>query len=210
MAALRSEAVREGLLARFGGPARRAFFAAAARDPDSFGYVCVDQDGVAGFVLLTTSTSRIERTALLHSPRLWLRGIAVGVRSPTILRRGLRRLRTIMTPSHPIKAGGEPRLRLLDIVVASRAQGRGYGRALLAASIKEAWRRDHDAIGLSVLVANVGARRLYESAGFTTGLEGVRDDGQPYITMRLVRPTAAGRPGDPSSPAVEGGAKGQR
>jgi len=154
VAALRGDSVSEGFLALFGPAARRAFFRAAVVDRDTFGFVAEDGEGITAFVLVTTSARRIERSAVLGNPHLLPRVFATGLRSPTVLARALRRFIGVAMDRRPPSASAEPALRLLDIVVANRARRRGHGRAILAATLAEAWSRGHDAIGLSVLTAN--------------------------------------------------------
>jgi ribosomal protein S18 acetylase RimI-like enzyme len=52
------------------------------------------------------------------------------------------------------------------LAVQPREQGRGIGRALVAAAIEEASRRGGRKLTLRVLAPNTAARRLYASAGF--------------------------------------------
>jgi GNAT superfamily N-acetyltransferase len=57
---------------------------------------------------------------------------------------------------------------ILDIEVAPGHRGKGYGRALLAATERETLRHGVQTIGLNVFGTNTVARRLYESAGYDT------------------------------------------
>jgi ribosomal protein S18 acetylase RimI-like enzyme len=61
---------------------------------------------------------------------------------------------------------GEPHGHISDLVVASEAEGRGVGRALLEGA--ERWARDagYRLLSLNVFEENVRARRLYEGAGY--------------------------------------------
>jgi ribosomal protein S18 acetylase RimI-like enzyme len=65
----------------------------------------------------------------------------------------------------------EHALAINGIAVDPARQRRGIGRALLDASVREARARHVRRLTLRVLGPNVGARRLYESAGFV--VEGV-------------------------------------
>jgi ribosomal protein S18 acetylase RimI-like enzyme len=211
VAALRGEVVREGLLARLGGDARRAFFRVAARDPDTFGFVTTDETGVAGFVLVTAASRRLGRRTVVRHPRIWLRTMVVGLRSPSLVIAGLRRFRATGRSAPDPGTEVDPTLRLLDIAVSDRVRGRGHGRLLLSAAVDEAWRRGYPSIGLSVLERNDAAIRLYERAGFRRVRDGIRDDGETYLVMRLDRPIDTG-PADsagsgdpvPRSEPVEG------
>jgi ribosomal protein S18 acetylase RimI-like enzyme len=188
VAALRGDVVREGLLARLGDGARSAYFRVAAEDPETFGFVTSDDAGIAGFVLVTAAPRRLERRTIMGNPGIWLRLVAVASRSPGLAAAGLRRFLAAGRPTVREGRDADPRLRLLDIAVARRAQGRGHGRLLLAAALEEAWHRGFDAIGLSVLDDNADAVRLYERAGFRRTGGGVREDGRAYLVMRLDRP----------------------
>jgi ribosomal protein S18 acetylase RimI-like enzyme len=61
---------------------------------------------------------------------------------------------------------GEERGYVANLAVAARAEGRGVGRALMAAA--EAWCRDkgYGSLTLYVFAANHGARRFYHRLGF--------------------------------------------
>jgi ribosomal protein S18 acetylase RimI-like enzyme len=180
--------VREGLLARSGSDARRAYFRVAAADPDTFGFVTSDGEGITGFVLVTAAARRLVRRTALRHPRIWLRLAATSWRSPSIVAAGLRRLWPTRRSPVRWEAGVDPTLRLLDIAVIERARGRGHGRMLLTAALDETWRRGFDSIGLSVLDSNVDAIRLYERSGFRRIGGGRRDDGHAFQAMRLDRP----------------------
>ncbi len=54
-----------------------------------------------------------------------------------------------------------------DLAVREGARRRGVGRALLAAALEEAARREAEAVFLEVRRSNGAARRLYETAGFS-------------------------------------------
>lgn len=190
VAAIRTTAVREGLLAILGPAAGRAFFSVAIVDPDTFGFVTEDGQGINGFVLLTTAALRIERRAVLGTPRLWPRAL-LAVRAHGTFRRGLRLLRAIARPDRILAADPEPRLRLLDVAVDPRAQGQGLGRRLLETALAEAWRRGHASVGLSVVDDNLLARHLYTAVGFRITGTGVRDDGSRYEVMQIARPAAS-------------------
>jgi ribosomal protein S18 acetylase RimI-like enzyme len=196
LAVIRGDVVRTGLLALLGKRARSAFFRAAANDRATFGLVTEDGEGVNGFVVVTLSARRIERAAILGNPSLWPLAIILGLRSPRSLARAVGQFVRVFGNVHEPSDQDEPALRLLDIAVADRARHRGYGRALLEAAAAEAWRRGHDAIGLSVLSTNDGAARLYEYAGYRVNHSGVRRDGHHFMTMRLDRPP--GRKADSS------------
>lgn len=62
-----------------------------------------------------------------------------------------------------IAAEGE----ILTLAVSPDCRRQGIGRALLADLFERAWRRGAHAIGLEVAADNAGARRLYESCGFS-------------------------------------------
>ena len=62
-------------------------------------------------------------------------------------------------------------LQIRGLAVHPARQRRGVGRALVAACIEQARGRGARKLSLRVLGGNAGARRLYESCGFT--VEGV-------------------------------------
>lgn len=191
VARLRVAIYREGLPAQLGSNAVAVYFAAAARDPDSFAFVVRDRRQVIGYILCTTQAIRIQRAMLRSGPRVWIRASLVGLRHPGTIRTAAGRLVRLLWPA-PSKPGHdvEPRLRLLDIAVAPGARGTGVGHVLMESAIDEARLRGHHAIGLSVLEDNTPAVRLYERLGFTIGTRQVHSDGQVTQTMRLALRTA--------------------
>lgn len=72
---------------------------------------------------------------------------------------------------------GPERIQLVDIALLPAFRGRGLGARLIGALQAEA-AEVAKPLGLSVLKANDGARRLYERLGFVTD-----GDREPYITM---------------------------
>ncbi len=75
---------------------------------------------------------------------------------------------------------------LYRFMIDRREQGRGYGRAALAALLDEirALGHVHDVL-VGYMPQNEGARRLYQSAGFVD--EGTDDDGEMIARLRLFR-----------------------
>ncbi|MEO8432352.1 MAG: GNAT family N-acetyltransferase [Acidobacteriota bacterium] len=61
---------------------------------------------------------------------------------------------------------GETHGHVSDIVVASDGEGRGVGRALMAAGEKWSRERGHRLLSLNVFGDNARARRLYDRLGF--------------------------------------------
>ncbi len=61
---------------------------------------------------------------------------------------------------------GEPAGHVVDIVVAREAEGRGVGRALLAAAERWAKEAGYPWLTLNVFAGNERARRVYEQAGY--------------------------------------------
>ena len=60
--------------------------------------------------------------------------------------------------------GGIPEIQ--DAFVLAERRGEGVGSVLTAAAEREATARGHSQIGLTVNVANLGARRLYDRLGY--------------------------------------------
>jgi ribosomal protein S18 acetylase RimI-like enzyme len=56
---------------------------------------------------------------------------------------------------------------LAELYVTSAQRGKGYGRALMEAALREAQSRGADTMEIGVDEPDVVARRLYESLGFT-------------------------------------------
>jgi len=208
LADLRGSEVTDGLLATLGPGLRRAFFAAAVVDPDAFGFVAQDDRGPIGYVLIAADVRRIERRALRSSPSLLLGAVPRALRGGS-LGRALVIARSLVHPAGDRAADDpEPALRLLDIVVATRARGVGAGRALVEAGLGEARRRGYPAIGLSVVSSNAAAVGLYRATGFATSRRGVRSDGEAYELMRapldpaggMAEATVAGARVEPADP----------
>jgi len=180
----------EGGLASRLPEAWSTMLAAYAREPSTILLVAVEENRVLGYALATPRPLAIQRRAAMRSPSLWAAAGLDIVRHPTLLPPLIRRARRLLRPVGISASRPDPTLRLLDIVVAERARGRGVGRTLLAALLMAAAADGHVDMGLSVLADNQTAIRLYERAGFATDAEGVRDDGRRYLTMRAALSSA--------------------
>ncbi len=185
VARLRTGIAPEGLLARLGIGPVEAFFWAAATDRDTFGLVVRHEGSVVGFGLCTTASVRLQRRAIRSSSTGLARALIVLGRDRRTLATALRRLAILVRPPVALDADPEPALRLFDIAVAPLMRGQGFGARLLDALIAEARTRGYERMGLTVLEDNDTAVRLYESRGFVRHRRGVRDDGRPFVTMRL-------------------------
>jgi ribosomal protein S18 acetylase RimI-like enzyme len=74
---------------------------------------------------------------------------------------------------------GFPEAWIYSIEIAADRRGRGYGRALLAASELETARRGAKVLGLNVFGPNTVARKLYESAGYEVATLQMRKELDP-------------------------------
>jgi ribosomal protein S18 acetylase RimI-like enzyme len=95
----------------------------------------------------------------------------------------------LLGPAAPIPASAHVQM-LRGLAVDPAFQGRGVGRLLVEAAIREAGARGAVKLRLRVLGSNAGARRLYRACGFET--EGVlrdefRLDGRPVDDHLLAR-----------------------
>jgi ribosomal protein S18 acetylase RimI-like enzyme len=61
---------------------------------------------------------------------------------------------------------------LAELYVTPASRGRGLGRALMAAALREARQRGADTMDIGVDEPDLAARRLYESLGFTNRVGG--------------------------------------
>ena len=69
--------------------------------------------------------------------------------------------------AYSVMSWGAGEAHLLNICVHPERQGRGLGREVLRQVIGRAREKAADTLFLEVRVSNTGARRLYESAGFS-------------------------------------------
>lgn len=80
----------------------------------------------------------------------------------------------------PVRFGGEPAAKLERFAVLPEARGRGLGRAMIAAAIREA-----EAAGFATLVLHAQAHleALYGSFGFERVGERFEEAGIPHVKM---------------------------
>jgi ribosomal protein S18 acetylase RimI-like enzyme len=100
-------------------------------------------------------------------------GIARELRDPTPGSIFLAAVDSVDTPlgfvsmrTDPDYFSGEPAGHVVDIVVAKEGEGRGVGRALLAAAERWAIDQGYPWLTLHVFAGNDRARRLYEQVGY--------------------------------------------
>ena len=79
-----------------------------------------------------------------------------------------------------------PLINIHDLAVLPDQRGRGVGSALIAAVEKRARAQNCCKITLEVLDDNYGARRLYESVGFTDGGPGEQDTTTLFLQKPLL------------------------
>ena len=184
LSAIRTANADEGTIGRLGASSWGAVLAEYARDPATILLVASDATAVLGYALATPTGIYVQRRAVVRSPRLWLDVGKAGIRHPRLIIPIAQRAMRLVRPYRGRPERRDPVLRLLDIVVAEHARGRGVGRALLDATLKAAAISGQVEIGLSVRADNSAAIRLYERAGFSVDFAGARGGGRPSITMR--------------------------
>lgn len=182
---IRTAGEQGGLLPVLGASAWRNVLREYLRDPGSILLVAASPDDeIHGYSLATARSVIVQRRAIARSPTLWIAAAKGALRQPGAIAPIIRRAAHVIRPARSDSVRPEPSLRLLDIVVASEARGRGLGRALLEETLDAAAAMGYREIGLSVLADNAAGIGLYERSGFLPSGQGIRADGRAYLTMR--------------------------
>ncbi len=163
-ASLHASQIGEGFLASLGTKFLTRLYRRIVATPTSFLLVAADGDGVVGFIAGSTDVGGLYKRFILRD------GAAAFLESaPRLLGSWRHALETLRHGSSGIGTGRGA--ELLSIAVSPTAQGRGVGRALVAAHLHEVVDRGGDASYVVVGADNAPAVALYRAAGFVTGAE---------------------------------------
>jgi len=162
-ARLHQEEITDGFLATFGGDCLALLYAALSRAPDAILFAAIDggpDRKVLGFICGSTDTASVYRHVALHNALRFLPKVL-----PKILTwRALKKLgETLVYPAKKAPVPGLPKPEILNFCVTRRAQGRGVGRALFQALMREFSRRGVAACKIVTGASQEQARRFYAS-----------------------------------------------
>ena len=155
--------VMHTLLSDLGAPMVRRYYEIAQADPTVLGlYGGLANDQMAGWVM--GSPAPAELNAKLRQPLGWFAGqmIQLALRRPGVM---LELLRSLVSASdaNQLSPG---QIELTYIGVAPKAQGQGWGKALLNAFSQTAFQAGYKSIALSVETDNLAAVNLYKRHGY--------------------------------------------
>lgn len=156
---------------RLGASYMRAFLRWFCSAPEACTIAAVEGHQIVGYVVgaPTTYSSSLNRSILpvaaksfILQPRLWIDREIVG--------QVMTRLRLMVSPNTktavPVPPLPAPVYSLVSIAVRPDARGKNVGKELIAAFERIVSERQGKAVRLSVYTDNMGARRLYEKAGW--------------------------------------------
>ena len=154
----------EGFFLTFLGPAfLHQLYSAILADPSGIAFVLEDEQGICGFVAGTGQPSGFYRRLLRQ--RWWrfaLASVAPVFKRPSVIPR---LLRAFSMPRQVAQEEG--RGTLMSIAVLPEAQGKGVGKALVHAFLKEAARRGLRQVDLTTdRDNNEATNHFYQSLGF--------------------------------------------
>ncbi len=184
MARLHAEGITEGFLPSLGPRFLTRLYSRILRTEHAFAYVAGDYGAVVGFVAGALDIGDLYRTFLVRD------GLLAGLSSaPRMLRSLPRVIETLRYPGRP-DLPDLPEAEILAVAVDAARHGRGHGRALVEAAVREFDRRGVTAIKVVAGADNDVAAALYRGCGFTEEHELRVHAGVPSIAY--VHP-AAGR-----------------
>ncbi len=159
MAELHAARITEGFLPTLGVAFLSRLYRRVVKSHDAFASVAVSSSGeVVGFCATAVDVGRLYKRFLVRD------GLIAGcLAAPRIVRSWRRVLETMRYPAH---ASELPPAEVLAVAVDDRVAGRGVGRALVAAAVREI---DHRSVGAVKVVAgmhNDAALALYRACGF--------------------------------------------
>jgi ribosomal protein S18 acetylase RimI-like enzyme len=166
-AELHRQGIGTGFLSSLGGMFMRQLYRAIPSCPAGFGYAWEEPDGkVLGFIACAESTGKVYKQALL------LRGVLMALPLARFLLRPSMIRRMIATLRYPSQVGNDlPAAEVLSISVSQDARGKGVGKALMTAALREFHRRGIAKVKVAVWAENETANRFYERCGFTLALK---------------------------------------
>jgi len=158
-AALHSQLISEGFLARLGPRFLDGLYGRIARSDGSFLLIAEANGVIVGFIAGSVALRRLYRDFLFHD------GVRAFLSAPLRLVTAVPRV--VETLRHgsgeQVMAGGE----LLAVAVDPRWRERHVGARLVQGFLREMARRDVSAAHVVVGTSNTAAIAMYERAGFT-------------------------------------------
>ena len=158
--------IRTGFLSSLGSTFLRQIYAAIPSCPSGFGYIWQEEEGsVVGIIACAERIGGIYKQSLLRRGLLMALLLARFIVRPSVMRRIWETLR------YPAETSTDlPEAEVPSIAVSPEARGKGTGKALMQAALKEFERR-----GIRRVKAGVGANlkpanEFYISCGFELAL----------------------------------------
>ena len=151
-----------GLLSALGRPFLRVLYRRVVLSPRAFLMVVeVPEHGVVGFVAGAEDSGAFMRAFVRRD------GVRAAVAANVRAVAGLKRVaETMRRGRHATERPAVPRAELLALAVAPEGRGKGFGSALVEASVAEFRRRGVSSAHVVTDVTNGPAIATYESAGF--------------------------------------------
>jgi ribosomal protein S18 acetylase RimI-like enzyme len=167
VAALHMTILNKGFLTRLGEGFLRQLYKAIPACPSGFGYVCEQPDGtVLGFIACAESTGRLYKQSLLRRGLMMIFAALRHIVRPSVIKGVISNL------LYPSELGQDvPPAELLSVAVSRDAQGKGVGKALMAAAVEEFRRRSIRRIRVAVWTYNEQAIGYYRRFGFELALQ---------------------------------------
>ena len=163
---LHMEGIPTGFLSSLGLGFLTQLYKAIASCPGGFGYVWSEGGRTLGFVACAERVGRLYKEALKRRGPLMALPLARYMIRPAVLRR------MWQTWRYPSQVGEAlPPAEVLSIAVSPEARGRGVGRALMSAAVREFARRGIGAAKVAVWAGNEGANAFYPRCGFELALQ---------------------------------------
>jgi GNAT superfamily N-acetyltransferase len=160
LAALHAESISIGFLVVLGPRFLERLYRRIATGNGSFALVNMNESGrVTGFVAVAEDTGRLYRDFIRHD------GLHAGLSAaPAVLRHPWKVIETLR---YGVNGGAEmPGAEILATAVASDAQGRGIGGALVAAAIDELKARGVEQAHVVTATDNEAGLQTYFQSGF--------------------------------------------
>ncbi len=159
MAELHARRIDEGFLPTLGTAFLARLYGRVVRTRTAAAFVAVDAEGTTvGFAAACADLGSLYRRFAVRDG-----AIAALQAAPRIARSWRRVLETMRYPQH---ADGLPPAEILAVAVGERAAGRGVGRALVDACVRDLARSGVTGVKVTAGSHNGAARALYEGCGF--------------------------------------------
>jgi len=162
IAQIHEEALEGEFLPTLGVPFLEAYYQSILKDSSVIGFVYLEEDTPAGFIVGCLDTTRMFRKAILKSGfRLGLRALPSILKKPHLVRN------ILDTFSYPEKEGSAPeKAELLVIAIRNKDRRKGYGRELVRQLNDTLQQLGVPSYKVSVSQSHQAANIFYQQLGF--------------------------------------------